>query len=84
MQILRHESNFMWAEFKLVLELAQDSFWFWDACKHAHGTTMNHIAMHHRQSHEKYFRVKDARDAAQWTRVLTLPEAVGKSNLRGN
>ena len=81
MQVMRHESNFMWAGYKLLVELAQDCFWFWDAKKDMHGTTMNKIACKHK-GHQNYFKDKDAKERAQWTRVLTLTEAVARSHLR--
>jgi hypothetical protein len=72
----------MWAGYKLVVELEQGCFWFWVAKEDEHGTTMNSIAIKHRKSHQGYFRDKHARDRAQWTRVLTLPESVAQSSLR--
>jgi hypothetical protein len=79
-QIPRHHSNFVWAEYKLLAELEEGCFWYWRAQGSVHGTSMNHIAMRHRENHEKYFRVKSAKDAAQWTRVMTIPRSVARSH----
>jgi hypothetical protein len=79
-QVMRHESNFMWAGYQLLVELQEGCFWFWDAKKDMHGTTMNRIARKHKK-HQKYFQAECAQERAQWTWVLTLPEAVARSNL---
>jgi hypothetical protein len=72
----------MWAAYKLVAELRQDCFWFWRARDDEHGTTMNHVAMAHRESDELTFKVPKSSDEAQWTRVMTLTQAVAKSAAR--
>jgi hypothetical protein len=72
----------MWTGYKLIVELEEDSFWFWQAAKDMHGTTMNSIAARHKRSHESYFRDKSAKDRAQWTRAMTLPRAVVHASQR--
>src|SRR5436190_12375401 len=72
-QIPRHESNFMWARYKLIVEMAENCFWFWNATDDEHGTSMNRIAIRHPENYEQSFKKAGAQDAAQWTRVMTLP-----------
>jgi len=62
-----------------VAELADTCFWYWRAAVDEHGTTMNRVARRRPKDHEKYFHDPGARNSAQWTRVMTLPSAVGMS-----
>jgi hypothetical protein len=69
----------MWASHKLVVELAEDGYWFWVAAKDAHGTTMCKCAIQDRKGHGYGYTNTASRDAAQWTRVMTLPHSVAQS-----
>jgi hypothetical protein len=73
-QIPRNESNFVYASHSLVLEMAQNMFWFWRAKDDEHGTTMNSLALQHPRSFAKY--VHSEGDKGQWTRAEVLPRAV--------
>jgi hypothetical protein len=76
-QIPRNESNFVYASHSLLLEMAQNMFWFWRAQEDEHGTTMNSLALKHPRSFAKY--AHHAGDRGQWTRAEVLPHSVVQS-----
>lgn len=79
LQVTRKESNFVYGDYKLIVELSHDARWFWDAKEDAHGTTSNNVAM------SKPKRWKDCivskPDMAQWTYAQTIPKAVANATL---
>jgi len=72
--VKRNESNFVWQSHKLLVELQEGAYWFWDAPVHYHGTTMNHLALTHPQSYK--LLASDRSHDGQWTLVNTFPKAV--------
>jgi hypothetical protein len=77
LQIQREESNFVYGDYKLIVELSHDAHWFWDATKDAHGTTSNKLAMSKPDRWKKY--IAGQPNAAQWTCAQTIPYAVASS-----
>ena len=82
LQVKRNESNFVWASHGLVVELAENAYWFWNAPKDAHGTTMNSIALGHPDKYGAFFKQDKGEEAAQWTRALVMPHVVRNALLR--
>jgi hypothetical protein len=70
------ESNFVWTSHKLVVEMKENMMWFWNAVVEAHGTT--HSALSMRKENWKLY-ARDYPDHGQWTRVMTIPQAVATS-----
>jgi hypothetical protein len=81
-QVKRHESNFVYASHALVVELADQAYWFWNAPDDAHGSTLNDLALRHPRSYRSYVASEKAEGRAQWTRVLVMPHTVVAANLR--
>jgi hypothetical protein len=73
-QIKRDQSNFVWTSHGLVVEMAENVFWFWNAPEDSHGTTMNDLALKHPRSYKTYVATEPER--AQWTRVSVMTHAV--------
>jgi len=63
-----------------VVELAENTFWFWNAPKDEHGTTMNDLALRHPKSYKGYISTEP--DRAQWTRVSVMTHAVMAADRR--
>lgn len=80
-QVKRHESNFVYASHGLVVELADQAYWFWNAPDDAHGSTLNQLALRHPRSYRGYVKLEQADTRAQWTRVLVMPHTVVAANL---
>jgi hypothetical protein len=80
-QVKRRESNFVWGNYKLILELNEGTHWFWRANIDAHGTTTNKIPMTY-PGRWKSPTLLDEEENAQWTRVNTIPKAVANAMLR--
>jgi hypothetical protein len=82
LQIHRKESNFVYSDYKLIVELSYDCHWFWNAAEDAHGTTTNQLTM------SKPVRWKDGTihmlDKAQWTSAQMIPLAVASASLRNS
>ena len=66
----------MWTSHRVIVELADKAYWFWNAPKDAHGTTMNEIALTHPTSYRQYVNNAEGEKRAQWTRVMVMPHAV--------
>jgi hypothetical protein len=81
-QIPCHHSNFVWASFKLIVEMQESCYWFWIAAKDANGMAMCDVAMRNKSTHGTLYNAVGARDAAQSTQVMTLPHAVVQSLIR--
>lgn len=81
-QVTRHESNFVYTSHGLVIELADQTYWFWNSPDDAHGSTLNHLALTHPGSYHRYVTLETADNRAQWTRVLVMPRSVVAANLR--
>ncbi|KAG5222263.1 hypothetical protein IMY05_C3108000900 [Salix suchowensis] len=64
------ESNFAWANFKLLVELEPNAHWIWDARAHYHGTSMNRLCAIHPSSWKTW--AKDHPEDGQWTRVNVI------------
>jgi hypothetical protein len=77
LEVKRNESNFVYYDYKLILELAQDMHWFWRAWIDAHGTTTNNLVMCKPEKWKRYI-IKDG-EAAQWTSVQTIPRTVANA-----
>lgn len=76
----RHESNFVYTSHALVIELADQGHWFWNASDDAHGSTLNDLALRHPETCRPATIRED--NTAQWTRVLVMPRRVVAANLR--
>ena len=63
------------------MELAEQTYWFWNAPDDAHGTTLNNLALRHPKSYRRYVTSENADNIAQWTRVLVMPHRVVAANL---
>ena len=68
------ESNFYYASYKLLVELAEGVLWIWDAVQDYHGTTANSLQLKKPDTWERYAAKQP--EAAQWTVVMVLPKAV--------
>ena len=68
------ESNFIYASYKLLVELAEGALWVWNAQDDYHGTTANSLKLQKPSSWGKYAEKNP--DVAQWTLVSVLPRAV--------
>lgn len=79
MQVTRNESNFVYGDYRLIVELSNDAHWFWDASRDAHGTTSNNVAMCKPSSWKK--SITDRPNAAQWAYVQTIPQAVARASV---
>ena len=79
-QVERHKSNFVYGDYKLIVELSDDAHWFWRATEDVHGTTSNRLAM------DRPERWKDCiiqrQNGAQWTFAQTIPKAVADASMR--
>jgi len=64
----------------LIAELDKNTFWFWNAPKDQHGTTMNNLALKYSKSYKTYATSKP--DWAQWTRVAVMTHAVMAADRR--
>jgi hypothetical protein len=60
------------------VELAENTFWFWNAPTDEHGTTMNRIALKCPASYKNF--IIHSPDKAQWTRVSVMPHSVMAAN----
>ncbi|KAM6504362.1 hypothetical protein JOM56_001305 [Amanita muscaria] len=81
MKVQRRESNFVWGNYCLILELNQGSHWFWRSNADAHCTTTNRIVMKYPGAWKTPAQMEDEENA-QWTRVNTIPKAVADATLR--
>jgi hypothetical protein len=70
----------VWCSHSLVVELAENSFWFWDASTDKHGTTMNSLALFHPKSYKSYITKEP--EMAQWTQVSVMTHAVMAADRR--
>lgn len=82
-KVHRRESNFVWGNHKLILELNEGTHWFWRANLDAHGTTANKVAMRYPGKWKTPALLKQE-EIAQWTRANTIPKAVGDAMLRSH
>ncbi|KAF7436284.1 hypothetical protein PC9H_003113 [Pleurotus ostreatus] len=73
-KVPRSESNFVWGDHKLIVELAEGARWIWRASRDRHGSTANSVAL----SNPNNWRTMCEKDpeACQWTRVSTIPRRV--------
>ncbi|KAF7426598.1 hypothetical protein PC9H_008967 [Pleurotus ostreatus] len=73
-KVPRSESNFVWGDHKLIVELAEGARWIWRASQDRHGSTANSVAL----SNPDNWRTMCKKDpeACQWTRVSTIPRRV--------
>ena len=62
--------------------MAENMFWFWDAAKDHHGTTVSYDAMSKPQKITGAF-IKKNPEYGQWTRVSVLPKAVKRAHKGG-
>jgi hypothetical protein len=80
LQVTRKESNFVYGDFKLIVELSHDCHWFWNAFEDAHGSTSNWLAMTNPSNWQSH--IKSHPDDAQWTYAQTIPKAVADAALK--
>ncbi|GLB45607.1 hypothetical protein LshimejAT787_2400650 [Lyophyllum shimeji] len=73
-QVKRDESNFVFHSHGVVVEMAEGMYWFWNAPKDFHGTTINEVALQRPKTYQKY--MSTAPNRAQWTRATVLTSAV--------
>jgi hypothetical protein len=81
-QVKRHESNFVFTSHALIIELAEQAYWFWNAPEDAHGSTLNDLALQHPRSYHGYVTLETADNRAQWTRVQVMPHRVVAANIK--
>ncbi|KAF4584813.1 hypothetical protein EYR38_002044 [Pleurotus pulmonarius] len=76
------ESNFAWANFKLLVELEPNAHWIWDARAHYHGTSMNRLCAIHPSSWKTW--AKNHPEDGQWSRanVITRSTALAAKDGR--
>jgi hypothetical protein len=72
-QIKENESNFVYAPYKLIVELEYDAHWIWDAPKDLHGTTMNMLCAERPTSWKTW--AKHHPHDGQWSRANVLTHA---------
>lgn len=75
-QIPRNESNFVWGSHRLLVEMHNNQYWFWNAPEDHHGTTMNSLALKYPKKYKNFMKTDGYKHWAQWTRVSVLPSAV--------
>ena len=71
----------MFVEF-LVVKLAENAFWFWNAPTDKHGTTMNRLALYHPKSYRSYITRQPDSERAQWTWVFVMKYAAMAADRR--
>ncbi|TFY51137.1 hypothetical protein EVG20_g11148, partial [Dentipellis fragilis] len=64
------ESNFFYADFKLILQVATNTHWMWHAAETYHGTTLGRLCAKNPSSW-KSFAKKNA-DLGQWSRANVI------------
>ena len=89
-KIQRDQSNFVWTSHRLLVEMTENTHWYWDASRDHHGTTAGKLTLDNPGSNlSQTFITKFANDA-QWTKASTFPKKVvearqaykARSNLR--
>ena len=77
LQVTWGKFNFVYGDYKLVVELSEDARWFWNASNDAHGTISNGLIM------DGPVRWKDCivkqPDGGQWTFTQTIPQTVANA-----
>ena len=66
----------MWTSHRLLVEMATNMFWFWDASSDAHGTTVSEAALLSGSLKIKNKQIEEDADDGQWTSVFVLPKRV--------
>ena len=79
-QIDRTEANFVYGDYKLVVELIEDSHWFWRAYHDAHGTTSSYTVLCNPKTWKQ--AAKDQPHLGQWTDGHTIPARVADAAKR--
>jgi hypothetical protein len=75
-KVQRDTSNFVWNSHGLLVELIENTHWYWDASADSHGSTIGKLAIDYpKEKLNPTFMMKFA-DEAQWTRVSTIPKRV--------
>jgi hypothetical protein len=64
----------------MILELLEDTFWFWNAPEDFHGTSMCALTLKHPDNYQSY--AKSHPKKAQWARVMTMPHRVVAAHQR--
>jgi hypothetical protein len=72
----------VWTSHNLIVELNDQTFWYWNAPKDAHGTTQNMLALTNPKKYQRFITHSKYKDQAQWTRVFVMPHAVVEAALR--
>ncbi|KAG2030243.1 hypothetical protein BDR03DRAFT_1017338 [Suillus americanus] len=81
-KVLDDESNFVYAEFKIILELDVNTHFIWNAPNDLHGTTMNRVFSKQPKSWKTFTRTLANADLAQWSRANVLTHNAVSSGLK--
>ncbi|KAG1844679.1 hypothetical protein F4604DRAFT_1688995 [Suillus subluteus] len=81
--VLDDESNFVYAEFKVILDLDVDTHFIWNAPNDLHGTTMNRVFSKQPKSWKTFTQSLANVDLAQWSQANVLTHKAVSSGLRG-
>lgn len=73
LQVKRDESNFVYASWKLIVELEDQAHWIWDARSDLHGTTLNRLCASQPGSWKRYAHKHP--DKGQWSRANVITKA---------
>ncbi|KAI0315365.1 hypothetical protein OF83DRAFT_1085004 [Amylostereum chailletii] len=65
------ESNFFYSDFKVILEMAENTHWIWDAATVFHGTTLGRLCAERPKSWKTC--AKDNALRGQWSRANVVP-----------
>ena len=70
--VLDDESNFVYAQFKVILDLDVDTHFIWNAPCHLHGTTMNRVFANDPKLWKTFARSLANAPLAQWSHANVL------------
>lgn len=83
-QVLDDESNFVYAEFKVILELDVNTHFIWNASNNLHSTTMNRVFSKQPKSWKTFTKSLMNANLAQWSRANVLIHNAVSNGLRGS
>jgi len=81
-QVLDNESNFVYAEYKVILDLDVNTHFVWNAPCDLHGTTMNCIFAKQPKLWKTFTRSLKNADLAQWSHTNVLMHNAVSSALK--
>ncbi|KZV59974.1 hypothetical protein PENSPDRAFT_694681 [Peniophora sp. CONT] len=79
-KILSDESNFFWSEFRVIIELAENFHWVWNARTDPHGTTLSRLVAQMPKSWKTMARNRP--DEGQWSRANVITKAAAQASKR--